>query len=281
MKGKLENKEKLIIYSGIPTLLAYITSKIEELKSLRTKQTIEKIRNIQSIAIHLFNEILQNKTVNLDSELIDADKLYEEYKILITKEINDLHSQYKYLKQEEEELNLFIDSISDGPSEYIYCKYIAPEMGGSGILACLSRSAAFSSCFINLDKMRKDALSHYPSRVYLQKDFKDKEILILKTKMSAKKQEVEEIRNKFNSYHEYLYNKYMDDSIIQKSQSIITKNELLAENFLDILLDINEYIYGDALKLQNEVEYIKPWIADVDNFSNMTIKLLEGLEGYY
>ena len=278
MKGKSENKEKLITYSGIPTLLEYITSKIEELKLLRTKQTIEKIRNIQSIAIHLFNEILQNKTVNLDSELIDADKLYEEYKTLITKEINDLHSQYKYLKQEEEELNLFIDSISDGPSEYIYRKYIAPEMGGSGILACLSRSAAFSSCFINLDKMRKDALSHYPSRVYLQKDFKDKEILILKTKMSAKKQEVEEIRNKFNSYHEYLYNKYMDDSIIQKSQSIITKNELLEENFLDILLDINEYIYGDVLKLQNEVEYIKPWIADVDNFSDMTIKLLKGLE---
>ena len=70
----------------------------------------------------------------------------------------------------------------------------------------------------------------------------------------------------------------MNDSIIQKSQSIITKNGLLAENFLDILLDINECIYGDALKLQNEVEYIKPWIADVDNFSDMTIRLLEGLE---
>lgn len=278
MKGKSENKEKLITYSGIPTLLEYITSKIEELKLLRTKQTIEKIRNIQSIAIHLFNEILQNKTVNLDSELIDADKLYEEYKTLITKEINDLHSQYKYLKQEEEELNLFIDTNNDRPSKYIYYKYIAPEMGGNGFLACLSRSAALSSCFINLDEMRKDALSHYPSRVNLQKDFKDKEILILKTKMSAKKQEVEEIRNKFNSYHEYLYNKYMDDLIIQKSQSIITKNELLEENFLNILLDINEYIYGDVFKLQNEVEYIKPWIADVDNFSDMTIKLLKGLE---
>ena len=281
MKGKSENKEKLIVYSGIPTLLEYITSKIEELKSLRTKQTIEKIRNIQATAIKLFNEILQNKTVNLDSELIDADKLYEEYKILITKEIKNLHSQYKHLKQEEEELNLFIDSISDGPSEYIYRKYIAPEMGGSGFLACLSRSAAFSSCFIILDEMRKDALSHYPSRVYLKKDFKDKEILILKTKMSAKKQEVEEIRNKFNSYHEYLYNKYIDDSIIKKSKFIITKNGLLAENFLDILLDIKKYIYGNALKLQNEVEYIKPWIADVDNFSDMTIKLLEGLEEYY
>ena len=278
MKGKSENKEKLITYSGIPTLLEYITSKIEELKLLRTKQTIERIRNIQSIAIHLFNEILQNKTVNLDSELIDADKLYEEYKTLITKEINDLHSQYKYLKQEEEELNLFIDTNNDRPSKYIYYKYIAPEMGGNGFLACLSRSAALSSCFINLDEMRKDALSHYPSRVNLQKDFKDKEILILKTKMSAKKQEVEEIRNKFNSYHEYLYNQYMDDLIIQKSQSIITKNELLEENFLNILLDIKEYIYGDVFKLQNEVEYIKPWIADVDNFSDMTIKLLKGLE---
>ena len=281
MKGKSENKEKLITYSGIPILLEYITSKIEELKPVRTKQTIEKIRNIQSIAIHLFNEILQNKTVNLDSELIDADKLYEEYKTLITKEINDLHSQYKYLKQEEEELNLFIDTNNDWPSKYIYYKYIAPEMGGSGFFACLSRSEALPSYLINIDEMRKDALSHYPSRVYLKRDFKDKEILILKTKMAAKKQEVEEIRNKFNSYHEYLYNKYMDDSIVQKSQSIITKNGLLAENFLDILLDINEYIYGDALKLQNEVEYIKPWIADVDNFSNMTIKLLEGLEGYY
>ena len=281
MKGKSENKEKLIIYSGIPTLLEYITSKIEDLKPLRTKQTIEKIRNIQATAIKLFNEILQNKTVNLDSELIDADKLYEEYKNLITKEINDLHSQYKYLKQEEEELNLFIDTNNDWPSEYIYYKYIAPEMGGDSLFSRIRRSGTLPSYLINIDEKRKDALSNYPSRVYLESNYKDKEILILKTKMSAKKQEVEQISNKFNLYHEYLYNKYMNDSIIQKSQSIITKNGLLAENFLDILLDINEYIYGDALKLQNEVEYIKPWIADVDNFSNMTIKLLEGLEGYY
>lgn len=278
MKGKSENKEKLIIYSGIPTLLEYITSKIEDLKPLRTKQTIEKIRNIQATAIKLFNEILQNKTVNLDSELIDADKLYEEYKNLITKEINDLHSQYKYLKQEEEELNLFIDTNNDWPSEYIYYKYIAPEMGGDGWFSRIRRSGTLPSYLINIDEKRKDALSNYPSRVYLESNYKDKEILILKTKMSAKKQEVEQISNKFNLYHEYLYNKYMNDSIIQKSQSIITKNGLLAENFLDILLDINEYIYGDALKLQNEVEYIKPWIADVDNFSDMTIKLLEGLE---
>ena len=278
MKGKSENKEKLIIYSGIPTLLEYITSKIENLKPLRTKQTIEKIRNIQATAIKLFNEILQNKTVNLDSELIDADKLYEEYKNLITKEINDLHSQYKYLKQEEEELNLFIDTNNDWPSEYIYYKYIAPEMGGDGLFSRIRRSGTLPSYLINIDEKRKDALSNYPSRVYLESNYKDKEILILKTKMSAKKQEVEQISNKFNLYHEYLYNKYMNDSIIQKSQSIITKNGLLAENFLDILLDINEYIYGDALKLQNEVEYIKPWIADVDNFSDMTIKLLEGLE---
>lgn len=272
MKGKSENKEKLIVYSGIPTLLEYITSKIENLKSLRTKQTIEKIRNIQATAIHLFNEILQNKTVNLDSELIDTDKLYEEYKILITKEINDLHSQYKNLIQEEEELNLFMDSISDRPSKYIYYKYIAPEMYGSDSFAYFV--ASLSSCLINIGEMRKDALSNYPSRVYL----KDKEILILKTKMSAKKQEVEQISNKFNSYHEYLYNKYMNDSIIQKSQCIITKNGLLAENFLDILFEIEQHIYGDAIKLQNEVEYIKPWILDVDNFSDMTIKLLEGLE---
>lgn len=278
MKGKSENKEKLITYSGIPILLEYITSKIEELKPLRTKQTIEKIRNIQSIAIHLFNEILQNKTVNLDSELIDADKLYEEYKTLITKEINDLHSQYEHLKQEEEELNLFIDTNNDWPSKYIYYKYIAPEMNGTGWFGC---SQPLSSFFINIDEMRKDALSNYPSRVYLRSLYKDKEILILKTKMSAKKQEVEQISNKFNSYYEYLYNKYMNDSIIQKSKSIITKNELLEENFLDILLEIEKYIYGDALKLQNEVEYIKPWIADVDNFSDMTIKLLEGLEEYY
>lgn len=278
MKGKSENKEKLITYSGIPTLLEYITSKIENLKPLRTKQTIEKIRNIQATAIHLFNEILQNKTVNLDSELIDADKLYEEYKTLITKEINDLHSQYEHLKQEEEELNLFIDTNNDWPSEYIYYKYIAPEMGGDGLFSRVRRSGTLPSYLINIDEKRKDALSNYPSKVYLESNYKDKEILILKTKMSAKKQEVEQISNKFNLYHEYLYNKYMNDSIIQKSQSIITKNGLLAENFLDILLDINEYIYGDALKLQNEVEYIKPWIADVDNFSNMTIRLLEGLE---
>lgn len=275
MKGKLENKEKLIIYSGIPTLLEYITSKIDELKSLRTKQTIGKIRNIQATAINLFNEILQNKTVNLDTELIDADKLYEEYKTLITKEINDLHSQYEHLKQEEEELNLFMDTNNDWPSKYIYYKYIAPEMNGSGWFGC---SKPLPSILINIDEMRKDALSNYPSRVYLRRLYKDKEILILKTKMSAKKQEVEGISNKFNSYHEYLYNKYMNDLIIQKSKSIITKNGLLEENFLDILLEIEKYIYGDALKLQNEVEYIKPWIADVDNFSDMTIRLLEGLE---
>lgn len=278
MKGKFENKEKLIIYSGIPTLLEYITSKIDELKPLRTKQTIEKIRNIQATAIKLFNEILQNKTVNLDSELIDADKLYEEYKTLITKEINDLHSQYKHLKQEEEELNLFMDSISDGPSKYIYYKYIAPEMGGDGLFDMLWRSGTLPSYLIDIDEIRKDALSNYPSRVYLESNYKDKEILILKTKMSAKEQEVEQISNKFNLYHEYLYNKYMNDSIIQKSKSIITKNRLLEEKFLDILLEIEKYIYGDTLKLQNEVEYIKPWIADVDNFSDMTIRLLEGLE---
>ena len=292
MKGKSENKEKLIVYSGIPTLLEYITSKIEELKPLRTKQTIEKIRNIQATAINLFNEILQNKTVNLDTELIDADKLYEEYKTLITKEINDLHSQYENLKQEEEELNLLIDSmnsvykhknklflyylgLSDGPSEYIYYKYIVPEMGGGSSWGC---SKPLPSALINIDEMRIDALSDYPSRVFLRSNYEDKEILILETKMSAKKQEVEGIRNKFNSYHEYLYNKYMNDSIIQKSKSIITKNGLLEEKSLDILLEIEKYIYGDALKLQNEVEYIKPWILDVDNFSDMAIKLLEGLE---
>ena len=275
MKGNSENKEKLITYSGIPTLLEYITSKIKELKPLRTKQTIEKIRNIQSIAIHLFNEILKNKTVNLDSELIDADKLYEEYKTLITKEINDLLSQYKHLKQEEEELNLFIDSISGGPSKYIYYKYIAPEMGGDGLFGRLSRSGSLPSYLINfnIDEIRKDALSNYPSRVYLQSKYKDKEILILKTKMSSKKQEVEQISNKFNSYHEYLYNKYINDSILQNSNFVVTKSKLLAGNFLDNLSDIKKYIYGNALKLQNEVEYIKPWIADVDNFSDMTIRL--------
>lgn len=148
-------------------------------------------------------------------------------------------------------------------------------MNGSGWFGC---SKPLLSFLINIDEMRKDALSNYPSRVYLRRLYKDKEILILKTKMSAKKQEVEQISNKFNSYHEYLYNKYMNDSIIQKSKSIITKNGLLEENFLDILLEIEKYIYGDALKLQNEVEYIKPWIADVDNFSDMTIRLLKGLE---
>ena len=66
-------------------------------------------------------------------------------------------------------------------------------MGGSGFLACLSRSAAFSSCFINLDEMRKDALSHYPSRVYLQRDFKDKEILILKLRWLPKSKRLKKL----------------------------------------------------------------------------------------
>ena len=111
MKGKSENKEKLITYSGIPTLLEYITSKIEELKPLRTKQTIEKIRNIQATAIHLFNEILQNKTVNLDSELIDADKLYEEYERIITTSIEHLYEQEENLTYHKEEIYLLENSI--------------------------------------------------------------------------------------------------------------------------------------------------------------------------
>ena len=112
MKGKLENKEKLITYSGIPTLLEYITSKIDELKPLRTKQTIEKIRNIQATAINLFNEILQNKTVNLDSELIDADKLYEEYERIVTTSIEYLFDQEKKLTYHKEEVYLLENSIN-------------------------------------------------------------------------------------------------------------------------------------------------------------------------
>ena len=112
MKGKLENKEKLITYSGISTLLEYITSKIEELKPLRTKQTIEKIRNIQSIAIHLFNEILQNKTVNLDSELIDADKLYEGYERIITTSFEHLYEQEEKLSYHKDEVFLLKKSIT-------------------------------------------------------------------------------------------------------------------------------------------------------------------------
>ena len=290
MKGKSENKEKLITYSGIPTLLEYITSKIEELKPLRTKQTIEKIRNIQATAIHLFNKILQDKTVNLDSELIDADKLYEEYKGLITKEIRDLNNKYKHLKHEREELKLLRKSMNNintkkdwfekclfggGPSKYIYYKYIVPEMGECTWSGC---SAPLSKSLIDLDEMRKDALSTYPSRVILSSRYEDKEVLILKTKLSSKKLEVKKLNYEFNSYKDCLYNKYINDSIIQNSDFVVTKSKLLTGNFLDNLLGIKKYIYGNALKLQNEVEYIKPWIADIDNFSNMTIRLLEGLE---
>lgn len=120
MKGKSENKEKLIVYSGIPTLLEYITSKIENLKSLRTKQTIEKIRNIQSIAIHLFNEILQNKTVNLDSELIDADKLYEEYERIITTSFEHLYEQEEKFSYHKDEVFLLKKSITSKGSDNSY-----------------------------------------------------------------------------------------------------------------------------------------------------------------
>lgn len=118
----------------------------------------------------------------------------------------------------------------------------------------------------------------YPSSVILSSRYKDKEVLILKTKLSSKKLEVKKLNYEFNSYQERLYNKYINDSIIQNSDFVVTKSKLLTGNFLDNLLGIKKYIYGNALKLQNEVEYIKPWIADVDNFSDMTIKLLEGLE---
>lgn len=46
----------------------------------------------------------------------------------------------------------------------------------------------------------------------------------------------------------------------------------------EIIEIVKDKIYGESFKLQNEVEYIKPWIADVDNFSDMTIRLLEGLD---
>ena len=74
MKGKLENKEKLIINSGIPTLLEYITGKIDELKPLRTKQTIENIAtnygfidtrsNLLKNKIKFWTEWLDDTTVN-------------------------------------------------------------------------------------------------------------------------------------------------------------------------------------------------------------------------
>ena len=45
-----------------------------------------------------------------------------------------------------------------------------------------------------------------------------------------------------------------------------------------ILEVVKGKIFGEAFKLQNEVEYIKPWIEEVNTFSDMTIRLLEGLD---
>lgn len=316
MKGKSENKEKLIIYSGIPTLLEYITSKIEELKPLRTKQTIEKIRNIQSIAIHLFNEILQNKTVNLDSELIDADKLYEEYERIITTSFEHLYEQEENLTYHKEEIYLLENSIDpNGFSQkktsstkakvfftfndlidcnkvykfprYIYKYYIKPNLteenfpfkgimrlyGGNTDPEIIATNYGFIDTRSNLLKNKIEYWTEW-----LDDTTVNKYILIIKSQLSSERQIVNKLSESIQSYKLDLYDKFSNDFLLKDTVYLLEYNNVKDKKINEILEIVKDKIYGKSFKLKNEVEYIKPWIADVDNFSDMTISLLEGLD---
>lgn len=319
MKGKSENKEKLTIYSGIPTLLEYITSKIEDLKPLRTKQTIEKIRNIQTTAIHLFNEILQNKTVKLDSELIDADKLYEEYERIITTSFEHLYEQEENLTYHTEEIYLLENSIDPNGfnqrktssmnskvfftfndfidcnkvnkfPRYIYKHFIKPNLTEEkapydGVFKMFGRAIDTEITAINWglvdtrNDLLKNNVKHWTE--CLDETTVNKYILILKSQLSSERQIVYELSESIQSYNSYLHNMFTNDLLLKDTVYLLENNNVRNKKINEILEIVKEKIYGESFKLQNEVEYIKPWIADVDNFSNMTIKLLEGLEGYY
>lgn len=316
MKGKSENKEKLIVYSGIPTLLEYITSKIEELKSLRTKQTIEKIRNIQATAIKLFNEILQNKTVNLDSELIDADKLYEEYERIITTSFEHLYEQEENLTYHKEEIYLLENSIDPNGfnqkktsstkakvfftfndliecnkvykfPRYIYKYFIKPNLTEEkapygGVFKMFGGTIDPETTAINwgLVDTRNDLLinnvKHWTD--WLDETTVNKYILILKSHLSSENKIVNELSESIQSYKLDLYDKFSNDFLLKDTVYLLEHNNVKDKKINEIIEIVKDKIYGESFKLQNEVEYIKPWIADVDNFSDMTIRLLEGLD---
>lgn len=313
MKGKLENKEKLITYSGIPTLLEYITSKIDELKPLRTKQTIEKIRNIQATAINLFNEILQNKTVNLDSELIDADKLYEEYERIVTTSIEYLFDQEKKLTYHKEEVYLLENSINPNgfnkknPSissfglfkgnyknskvnkfpRYIYKQFIKPNLKeekspAEGIFGFFGRTTDPEIIAINMGLV--DARSNLlRNKIKFWTELLDdttvnKYILIIKSQLSSERQIINKLSESIQFYKLDLYDKFSNDFLLKDTVYLLEYNNVKDKKINEILEIVKDKIYGGVFKLQNEIEYIKPWIADVDNFSDMTISLLEGLD---
>lgn len=316
MKGKSENKEKLITYSGVPTLLEYITNKIEELKPLRTKQTVEKIRNIQATAIHLFNEILQNKTVNLDSELIDADKLYEEYERIITTSFAHLYEQEENLTYHKEEIYLLENSIDPNGfnqkktsstnskvfftfndliacnkvykfPRYIYKHFIKLNLTEEkapydGVFKMFGRTIDTEITTINWglvdtrNDLLKNNVKHWTD--WLDETTVNKYILILKSQLSSERQIVNELSESVQSYKLDLFDKFSNDFLLKDTVYLLENNNVKNKKINEILEIVKDKIYGESFKLQNEVEYIKPWIADVDNFSDMTISLLEGLD---
>jgi len=313
MKGKSENREKLMIHSGIPILLEYITSKIEELKPLRTKQTIEKIRNIQVTAVSLFNEILENKTVNLDSELIDADKLYEEYERIVTTSIEHLSEQEKKLTYHKEEIYLLENSINPNGfnktntsnssfslfignyknskvnrfPRYIYKQFIKPNLKeekspAEGIFGFFGRSTDPEITAINMglvdarSNLLRNKIEHWT--MYLDDTTVNKYLLILNAKLSAENKLVSELSKDIESYKYDLYNKFSNDFILKDIVGLLKKKKSKEKKISTILEVVKAKIFGEAFKLQNEVEYIKPWIEEVNTFSDMTIRLLEGLD---
>lgn len=312
MKGKSENKEKLITYSGIPILLEYITNKIEELKPLRTKQTIEKIRNIQATAVRLFSEILQNKTISLDLELIDADKLYEEYERIIMTSFEHLYEQEEKLTYHKEEIYLLENSINPNGfnktntsnssfdffignykndkvnkfPRYIYKQFIKPNLNedrspAKGVFGFLGRTPDPEITAINMglvdarSNLLRNKIEHWTE--YLDDTTANKYLLILNTKLSAENKLVSELSKYIESYKYDLYIKFSNDFILKDIVGLLKKKSSKEKKISKILEVVKEKIFGETFKLQNEIEYIKPWIEEVNTFSDMTIRLLEGL----
>ena len=75
-----------------------------------------------------------------------------------------------------------------------------------------------------------------------------------------------------------MYNKFSNDFILKDIVGLLKKKKSKEKKISTILEVVKAKIFGEAFKLQNEVEYIKPWIEEVNTFSDMTIRLLEGLD---
>lgn len=106
----------------------------------------------------------------------------------------------------------------------------------------------------------------------------NKYILIIKSQLSSERQIINKLSESIQFYKLDLYDKFSNDFLLKDTVYLLEYNNVKDKKINEILEIVKDKIYGGVFKLQNEIEYIKPWIADVDNFSDMTISLLEGLD---